>query len=377
LINIFNPSVGDEELQELKNVFESKWIGKGKYVKEFEKKLSSYLGVNEENITTTTSCSEALFAIVRNLGLNNDDEVIVPSISFPAVANSVLEVGAKLVLCDVDGETGNVAIDNIIDKVNPNTKALILTHYGGIPCDMDPIVNYCNKNNIVLIEDAACALASTYDGKPCGTIGDYGVWSFDAMKLITTGDGGAIYAKKSKSIEKIKEYLYLGLPIRNKTGLDTSNEDNQWWVYDIKDCGRRSIMNDISAAIGCSQFEKLNDIIDRRRQIERFYDSALCNNKEITRVYNVSDKMTSTPYFYTLKSSRRDELANYLKDNGIYSTFRYWPLHKINYYNDRVVNFSDKFIQAENMSSNCLNIPMHANLKDDEINYVCDKIMGF
>ena len=201
MINLFQPNLGPEELLRIQNVFKSNWIGKGESVKDFETKFAENLNSNPGNFLSTTSCTEAIFLAPKIFNFTEGDEIIVPSISFPSIASAILESGASIVFCDVDPRSLNVTSEHIQKHITSKTKALFLTHYGGVPCDMDPILQICERNKIVIIEDAACSVQSFYKGLACGTIGDMGMWSFDSMKTLCTGDGGMIYMK---NIEKKK-----------------------------------------------------------------------------------------------------------------------------------------------------------------------------
>lgn len=378
MINLFNPSVGPEEIDAIESVIRSRWLGKGKVESHFKSVLANYLSVEPGNLILTTSCTEALFAVLKNLDLDNDSEVVVPTISFPAVASAVIASGAKLILCDVDPTNSNICISSLNEHITDKTRAVVITHYGGVPCKMQEICDYCEARGILVIEDAACALTAKYDERACGTIGDIGVWSFDAMKMITTGDGGAIYVKSTELKRKIDEYLYLGLPQKEKSGLDSAGGSDKagWWEYELNDFGRRSIMNDISASIGVAQIGKISEILKRRNYIVEAYDQVMEQTHGISRLLNCPSNAIACPYFYTVVSDQRDLLALFLKENGVYSTFRYWPLHKIELFKRNSQTKSD-FPGANFIASHCLNLPLHANLSEEEISKISKLIKVF
>lgn len=375
MINLFQPSLGTEEIEAIKDVFDSNWVGQGQKVKEFESKFAESLKNNEENFITTTSCTEAIFLATDIFNFENDDEVIVPSISFPSIGSAVLKSGARLVLCDVESSSLNVRAKDIEKVISANTKAVFITHYGGVPCDMDPIIKLCKKHNIYLIEDSACAVRSFYKGKACGTFGDMGMWSFDAMKTITTGDGGMIYLKEPENIIKAKELLYLGLPVKQKSGLDSSSEGSEnWWEYEINQYGRRAIMNDITASMGLCQMLKLPMFLARRKEIYHRYYNAFKDIDSIELPPLLSDDIESSFYFFWIKVKNRDKLAKYLLENKIYSTFRYWPLHKVTTFKE----YADIDLKnSEFISSHTLNIPLHHSLTDNDVDFIIDKIINF
>jgi dTDP-4-amino-4,6-dideoxygalactose transaminase len=374
MINVFQPILGEDELEAIKQVFSSNWIGKGDQVSNFELNFSKSLLAKKENFCSTTSCTEGLFLAPELFNFNSEDEIIVPGISFIAVGNSIVSSGAKMVLCDVDKRSLNARVEDIEKKITKKTKAIILNHYGGIPCDMDPILDLCTENNIILIEDSACAVRSFYKGKACGTMGDMGIWSFDAMKILCTGDGGMIYLKSDKLMQICREQLYLGTPAKQKSGLDSStdNKDN-WWEFDINRPGRRAIMNNIAGAIGNAQLKKLNSFIKRRKEIHGIYFNELSKYDWLRLPPMLEVDFSSSYYFFWIQLNKRNELARYLLDNDVYSTFRYWPLNKIKYFGQTNL----KLKSSDWASENTLNIPIHQSLSDDEIFKVIDLIRIF
>lgn len=374
MINVFQPSLGDEELLAIKKVFNSNWIGKGEEVNNFELNFSESLYANRAKFCSTTSCTEGLFLAKELFDFNSKDQIIVPSISFVAVGSSVVSSGAEMVLCDVDRRSLNARLEDIEQKTTKNTKAVILNHYGGVPCDMEPILEFCHNNDIFVIEDSACAVRSFYNGKACGTIGDMGIWSFDAMKILCTGDGGMIYLKSDKLMKVCREQLYLGTPAKLKSGLDSSTEnENNWWEFDINRPGRRAIMNNVSAAIGNVQLSKLDKFIKRRKHIYGMYLDGLSDIDWLSLPPIIDDSIKSSYYFFWIQLNNRNKLARFLLDNDVYCTFRYWPLNKINYFGQTNL----KLESSDWASDNTLNIPIHQSLSDSEVNKIIDLIKSF
>jgi len=375
MINLFQPQLGNEELSEISKVFNSNWIGKGQKVSEFEDKFAKSLKSSSKKFISTTSCTEGIFLSADIFNFCPKDEIIIPTISFPSIGSAVLDSGAKLVFCDVDKHSLNVTVNHIKPHINNRTKALFLTHYGGIPCDMDPLVSLCKKHNIYIIEDSACSVQSFYKAKACGTIGDMGIWSFDAMKTLSTGDGGMIYLKNLDFINTAKERLYLGLPNKSKSGLDSSKEENtHWWEYSMNRTGRRAIMNDITASIGLSQLIKVNSFISIRERIFMHYMENLNGVGDIRVPPMPEFDFKSSYYFFWIQTKYRDNLATYLLERGIYTTFRYWPLHKVDLFN----SFStDDYPESEFASSFTLNLPLHQSLSDDDADKVIAAIKEF
>lgn len=375
MISLFQPSLGKEELDAIQKVFESNWIGKGMQVAAFEKGFSNNLLSKANSFLSTTSCTEGLFLAADLFDLQPGDEVLVPSISFPAIGSAIVAKGATIVFCDVDKHSLNVRVEDIEPLINNKTRAIFITHYGGVPCDMDPILELCTTHNIKVIEDSACAIKSFYKGKACGTLGDMGVWSLDAMKILSTADGGMMYIKDPKLREIAEEQLYLGLPLKQKSGIDSSTEGNaNWWEFQMNRPGRRAIMNDVTAAIGLEQLKKLDSFLKRRQTVYEHYCAELgkLDWLDIPPVTNF--EYLSSFYFFWIQTPIRDKLARYLLDNGVYTTFRYWPLHKVDFFSD----FNkDTYPNTDYIAERTLNLPLHQGLSDAEVSKVIHLIKQF
>jgi dTDP-4-amino-4,6-dideoxygalactose transaminase len=376
MINLFQPTLGKEELNEIEKVFESNWLGKGNYVKDFEKGFAKNLKVNNKYFLSTTSCTEAIFLSTDLFGITVDDEVIIPSISFPSVGSAIISKGAKIVFCDVDKRTLNVRAEDIEPYITSKTKAVYVTHYGGVSCDMDPIMDLCNKYNIKVIEDSACAVKSFYKGKACGTIGDMGMWSLDAMKTLSTADGGMMYIKDLAIRDIAEEQLYLGLPLKKKSGIDSSTDGAvNWWEFEMNRPGRRAIMNNVTGAMGCEQLKKLNSFIDRRKGIYNIYVESFSKLNWIDIPIVVDFDYISSYYFFWIQTEYRDELAKYLLDNGVYTTFRYWPLHKVKLFKE--FNIDGAYPNTDYIASHTLNIPLHQGLSNEDVSKITKLISEF
>lgn len=372
MINVFQPSLGEEELKAISEVFESNWLGKGKRVNQFEVMFSEYLGVDKKLINSINCCTEGLFSSMEILGIGKDDEVILPTISFVGAANAVCHNGSKMVLCDVDSKTLNATATEIEKKITKKTKAILLLHYGGVPCEMDSILDLARSYNLKVIEDSACSVASRYKGKACGTLGDVGIWSFDAMKILVCGDGGAIFVKDEELSDYVNKLLYFGL---ESTSGFSNTVDCKWWEYEISQFGHRSIMNDVTASMALVQLEKLPRFIDSRKRIHRMYNEYLKDVSWIDLPPKIPEFNESSFYFYHIqvKGNERDELASFLRENGIYTTFRYYPIHKVKKYGMT----SEKFINAEYAANHTLCLPIHQAIKDDEVLFISKKIIEF
>lgn len=371
MINVMQPTLGKEELDRISEVFKSNWIGKGQLVTEFEQMYAKHLGSNPNQVLSTNCCSEGLFSSMYLMDIHPGDEVIVPTISFVGAGNAVCAAGAKLVLCDVDPRTLNVRAEDIEPLINPKTKALLLLHFGGIPCEMDEIMSLCKAHNIKVIEDCAAGVCSSYKGKALGTFGDMGMWSFDAMKILVCGDGAMLHFNSPELREKAEKYLYFGLEM--KSGFENSVAQ-KWWEFDISCFGHRAIMNNVTAAMAIEQFKKLPDYMRKRAHVHNFYDEYLSKISWIDTPPTLPDDWTTSYYFYhiQIKNGKRDELAKFLREHDIYTTYRYFPLHRVKKY-----GVSGVFPGADYATDTTLCLPLHQSLSDDDLETVTTKIKEF
>lgn len=371
MINVFQPALRTEEVEAVRKVFESNWVGKGKVTNEFETEFANYLGVEGKLVRSVSCCTEGLFQSMTLLQVGPGDEIILPSISFVGAANAIAAAGARPVFCDVARRTLNATAEFIGEKMTPRTKAVMILHYGGVPSEMDEICQLLKERGVYLLEDSACSVASSYRGQACGTFGDIGVWSFDAMKILVTGDGGMIYCKDAEMAQRAEQQVYLGL--LTKSGL-SGEVNTRWWEFEISGYGRRAIMNDIASAIGIEQLKKLTAFISRRRQIHEFYNDALSDVDWLLTPPDHPSWAQSSYYLYWVQTRAdiRDRLASHLRDNGIYTTFRYYPLHWVKFYGACAA-----LPNAEEAAQTTLCIPIHQSLSDEDVHRIVDSIQAF
>jgi len=369
MINLFEPIIPDESLDGVGSVFESKWLGRGQVVKKFETSLSLFLGADDAQITTMSCCSDAIFAILPVIKKHsNRKKVIVPAISFPAVGSAVIEAGLDLVIVDVDADTGNICMAALQQCFDDDVLAVFITHYGGNPVDISGLREFVGTD-VFILEDSACALGSVLEnGDAVGMHGDFSCWSFDAMKLLVTGEGGAARIGNGEVMTEFKESLYLGLPASEKSGLDRAGEAAEWWSYSLNSFGRRSVFSDINAAIGLPQFKTLSVKLDRREIVRKRYIGAINRNPSLQVTARGGCK-TYSNYFFTVLSDQRNQLAAYLKNNDVYSTFRYYPLDKIELFRRNSVIMD--LAGSNSFSSRALNIPIHDALTEADIDFIC------
>ncbi|WP_117215147.1 DegT/DnrJ/EryC1/StrS family aminotransferase [Allorhizocola rhizosphaerae] len=366
MINVFQPSLGERELAAVAEVFAGNWIGRGRRTAEFEASFARHLGVGRDHVTSLNSCTEAAFLAVQLAGFGPGDEVVLPTVSFVGAANAIAACGARPVFCDVDPHTLNPTVADIEAVLTSRTKGVLILHYGGYPGDVARISALCARRRILLIEDAAIGVASRVDGRACGTFGDMGVWSFDHGKIVVTVDGGMLYVRDPELAARAPKLAFLGL--EQRSGYDQAMRSRtRWWDFEVSSFSRRSVTNDVLAAVGSVQLSRLPEFIGRRRVIAGRYDRGLSGVDGLRCPPPLPPGHESSYYMYWIQVSPgiRDELARDLYERGIYTTFRYPLLHRVAAYGSAAA-----LPNAEYAAARTLLLPMHQGLTDADADRV-------
>jgi perosamine synthetase len=343
-------SVKDELL---KTLF-SGYIGQGEKVEEFEKKFSDKFGI--KNVISVNNGTSALRLALTLCGVKPGDEVISTPYTAVATNTAILEQFAKPVFADVQYETANINPESIRKKITKETKCIICVHWGGYPCDMEEIREIAKEHNIPVIEDACEALGSEYKGEKIGNISEYTCFSFQAIKHITTGDGGMLVVKdKDKYEEGIRRRWY---------GIDRKKRD-----VDITEAGFKYHMNDITATIGIEQLNYFDKVFNRRKEIVNMYREGLKDLPNITLLENKKDRINAN-WMFAVHVENREKFMDYMKCNGIMTVVH-------NKRNDAYSVFggpNKDLVNLEKLDKTLVNIPLHHALTDEEVHYVIDKI---
>nr|AHA81998.1 Arm29 [uncultured bacterium] len=366
MINVFQPMLGEDELSAVREVFDSCWIGRGPKVAEFEGSFAAHLGVDRDQVTSTYTCTEATFLAMELLDIGPGDEVVLPTVTFVGTANAVAARGARPVFCDVDPRTLNATVRDVEAALTPATRAVLLLHYGGYPGQVAEIARLCRDRGIKLIEDAANAQASRVDGRACGTFGDIGVWSFDHGKIAVSVDGGMLYARDPDLVARAVRLAYFGM--EQATGYaEAMRARTRWWDFEVSSFSRRSIMNDVLAAIGCVQLGRLPEFLARRRTVVERYDRALADVPGLLLPPPLPAGHETSYYLYWVQMAAgiRDEVARELYDRGIYTTFRYPLLHQV-----RAYGADNLLPRAEQAAAATLCLPLHQALSDADVDLI-------
>jgi dTDP-4-amino-4,6-dideoxygalactose transaminase len=368
MISVFGSLVGDEEMANVVSCMKSQWMGFGKNVDLFEKKYQEKYGL--PTFAMVDSGSNALFMAVTLLDLPPGSEIILPIFTWVSCAQAIILAGHKPVFCDNDLSTMNVRAEDIQARITDKTAAIMIVHYAGLAVVMDPILDL----GYPVIEDAAHAVDSTYKGKPCGAIGDVGIFSYDAVKNLTVGEGGGITTRMPARMERAKMMRYCGI---GKSGFDsavsTAGGKSRWWEYNIQEPFIKMLPTNIAAGIGLAQLDRIDTLQARRQTIWDTYQQAFANVPDLITPSEAEPGDRHSYFTYCIRATKRDELAHYLLSEQIYTTLRYHPLHLNALYRQTEVRLPN----CEQLNQDALSIPIHPRMSDEEVEKVIAKIKAF
>jgi len=369
MIPVFRPSLGKEEEEAVSKVLESGWIGNGPKTKEFERKFLSYIGGNYG--VAVNSASAAIHVSIVSSKIKKGDEVITPSLTFVATNHPILMQKAIPVFCDVDYDTLCSNPKDIERKVTRKTKAIVVVHYGGHPVGLDPILKLCKNRNITLIEDCAHATGSYYKNKHVGTFGDFSAFSFAAIKNLTTGDGGMLIGSSKRDIEHARSLAWSGI---SEGTWERAKGKKLKWQYNVVSTGWKYQMNDIAAAIGLAQLQKLKANNLKRKKIVQNYNKALSDvpwiELPVVRPYAVSSYHN---YVIKVPAKVRDNLSSYLVEKGIATSVHYMPTHYYSLYK----RFKAEVPVTEKVWKEILLLPIFPDLTSADQDKVIDALRAF
>ncbi len=361
----FRPWMGPEEMEAVGQVFEGRWLGIGHVTERFEEALRAYLGA--PFVIATTSGTAALHLALMELGLEPGDEVIVPSMTFVATIQMIQAAGATPVFCDVEVDTLNMDPGHASSLVSAKTRALLPVHYGGYACDMDRILELAGRQGLHVIEDAAHAFGSRWKGRSVGTLGELTCFSFDPIKNITCGEGGAVATAN--------EAYARSLILRRNLGIKSDSwHQMEWarsWNYEIVSEGYRYAMPNLNAAIGLAQLARAETMRERKQQVIRRYDKAFGQLDQVRLISkNLED---SFPFSYVIRvlDGRRDSLLRHLRQLGIGATVQFTP----NHLQPQFAGFGSYLPVTESLYREIITLPLFAEITDHQVEEVISAVV--
>jgi len=378
------PECGAEEIEEVAAVIESGWLTTASRCAQFEKDFAGFVGA--KHALVVNSATAALHLGLEALGIKAGDKVLVPTFTFTATAEVVRYLGADPVFVDCDRETfciNTTHIDNAVEgeRLKLKTgklKAIIPVHFGGHPCQIDPILEFAKKGGLRVMEDAAHAIPTRYKGHLVGTFGDVTCFSFYANKTMTTGEGGMLCTDDDEIAKRVKVMRLHGI---NRDVWDRFSTGASW-EYDVVAPGFKYNMPDINAALGIHQLKKVELFREKRERIARIYYEELGKMPGLILPRLHCDIKDHSWYIFVVLIDRgntkggigRNEFIDEMTKRNIGTSVHYKPLHRMTYYREKYGLKPEMFPNAEWVFERCVSLPMFSAMTDEQLEYVVDNI---
>jgi len=362
--------LGVDEISSVEEVLKSRWLTMGRVTQDFESAFAAYTGA--KHTLAVTNATAALHMACMAIGLKPGDEVIVPSLTFVASANSIRYTGATPVFADITSETDlNISPDAIEACITERTRAIMLVHIGGYACDMPRILELARKYELKVIEDAAHAAGSWLQDRHLGTWGDIGCFSFFSNKNMTTGEGGMVVTNDDSLFDKLRLLRSHGM-----TTLTWDRHKGRAWSYDVVELGYNYRIDEIRAALGLVQLSKLDRNNERRRRLTQIYQDAFSEFPQIVVPFLDHPGITSAHIMPILlpHDSNRVDFIEQMKLQGIQTSIHYPPVHKFTAYQELGDSNSTGLPITENVAGREVTLPLYPAMTNEDVALVVNAI---
>lgn len=371
MIPVAKPYLTEDEAKAAHDVVLSGWVTQGPKVAEFERKFAEYVGA--PYAVAVSNCTTALHLAMIVAGVEEGDEVICPSLSYVATANAIRYVKATPVFAEVDSLTYNIDVGYIESLITAKTKAILIVHQIGMPADIDSFKKLCDTKGLVLIEDAACAIGSSYKGKKIGSHSDLVCFSFHPRKVITTGEGGMIATSNKHYFERLKLLRQHGMAISDQA----RHTSNKVQITDHIELGYNYRMTDIQAAIGINQLEKLDWIVGERRKIAEYYNKELrgipCIRLPHEPEWCQSNYQSYSIYIKPECPVSRNDVMQQLLDKGIATRSGVMTSHRETAYRDDYDNIALPI--SEDLCDQSILLPLFVPMSAVDLSEVSNRLI--
>jgi len=370
------PLLGEDEITEVTDTLRSGWLTTGPKTAQFEKDFGAFIGA--DYALAVNSATSGLHLALEAVGVGKGDKVITTTNTFTATAEVIRYLGADPILVDIDPKTFNIdpnEIRKIADK-HENIKAIMPVHFAGQSCEMDAIREIANENNWKIVEDAAHALPTTWQGKMIGTLSDITVYSFYVTKTIATGEGGMIVSNNEDYIKRMKVMRLHGI---SRDAFDRYTSDKPAWFYEIIAPGYKYNMTDIAASLGIHQLKKAHAFQERREWMAKQYNEAFADLPATTPFVAHPDDMHAW-HLYVLQleleslTINRDQFIELMAEEKIGTSVHFIPLHLHPYWRDRYDFKPDDFPVALDVFNRAVSLPIYPKMTDDDVKRVIDTV---
>lgn len=363
------PFISEEEIDEMVDTLRSGWLSMGPKTIKFEEEFNKYIGAKKS--VAVNSWTAAGHLALEAFGIEKDDEVIVPTMTFPATAEIVCYFGAKPVIVDVDQDTLNISLEEIEKAITPKTKAIIPVHYGGQPCDLDEIQELAKIHNLKILEDAAHSLPATYKGKKIGTISDVTCFSFYATKTLSTGEGGMICTNDQEIAERCAIMRLHGI---NRDAWKRYSEAGSWY-YEVVAPGYKYNFTDLQASLGLPQLKKVDMMWEWRKKIASRYTEAL-KDLDLITLHTIKTDRESSWHLFPIRlnlemiTKNRAQIIDELKMHNIGVGVHFMPVHQHLYYSETFKLDDKNYPVASATFPRLMSLPIYPGMTDASVEKV-------
>ena len=364
MIRLSKSVIGQEEISAVTEVLKKGYLGMGEEVQMFENELSNFIN---RPVICVNSGTAALQLALQGINVKHGDEVLVQSLTFVACFQAISAVGAKPIACEIEQESLTIDLEDAKKRLTSRTKAIMPVHYSGSPGNLEKIYEFAQENNLRVIEDASHAFGSTYKGQLIGKYGDVVCFSFDGIKNITSGEGGAIVTDDITVFDKIRDSRLLGITRDS----EKRYQNLRSWDFDVIDQGWRYHMSNVLAAIGRAQLNKFEKFKMIRQQLAKKYHVCLSNIPYL-KLLDI-DYSVSVPHIFVvlIQNGKRDIIKHKLEEVGIQTGIHYKPNHLLSFYKQSGLPITEKIY------SEILTLPLHPELSSSDITYICDLFISY
>src|SRR4030043_735101 len=368
------PSITEAEIREVSETLRSGWITPGPRVAAFEKEFSAY--VSARFGVAGTSGTAGFHILLQALGIGPGDEVITPSLTWPSPVNMVVFVGARPVFADIDRQTFQLDPASVEQVLTPQTKAIVPVHFAGQPCDLDAFRTLCEKHELILIEDAAHAIGTEYRGRRIGSRKNPAVFSFHAIKNLTTGEGGLITVSDEKLRDRLVSLRFHGV-------------DQDAWKryareaatgYDLFEPGWKYNLTDLQAAVGLAQLRRIEEMNARRVKLAELYDRLFDETPEIILPARVPYPSRHAWHLYTIiietekTGLTRDEFREEMRKRNIGTGLHFLAVHELSFYRERYHPAPELLRNSEYVAARIVSLPLFPDMQEEDVVEVVEEI---
>ncbi len=368
------PSITEAEVLEVSEALRSGWITSGPRVAAFEKEFSAY--VSAPFGIAVTSATAGFHILLQALGIGPSHDVITPSLTWPSPINMVVNVGARPVFADIDRRTFQLDPASVEQVLTPHTKAIIPVHFAGQPCDLDALRALCERHGLILIEDAAHAIGTEYRGQRIGSQRNPSVFSFHAIKNLTTGEGGLITVSDDKLRDRLVSLRFHGVDQDAWKRYAREASRN----YDLFEPGWKYNLTDLQAAVGIAQLRRIEEMNARRTKLAELYDQLLDSIPEIIRPAKVPYPSRHSWHLYTIlidpekTGLTRDEFREEMRKRNIGTGLHFLAVHELSFYRERYHPVSELLKNSEYVAARIVSLPLFPDMQEEDVVKVVEEV---